>query len=276
MDIEKYRLHYLILEQQNLSQTARTTNYTQSTLSARVQKMEQELGTSVFQRTTTGLQITEAGILYKNFLRQTCEQYELLQQQLLIQPTQITLGMSRSSIHLYGSVIAKALQQQGNSPNFIIKTSGIINGQVHRNELSYAIISEPVQFFDEVNYSVLADEFFDLTSRHPLTLSPNQPAFTLLVLSKTCVYTTKIVQWLESENIAYHLKEIDSVGTIKDLLQLPRMAAVLNTKLIEPQDQLTEHLIPIDRTTKTYCITNKQAPPLPLATLIKNKLSEYH
>ena len=43
MDIEKYRLHYLILEQQNLSQTARTTNYTQSTLSARVQKMEQEL-----------------------------------------------------------------------------------------------------------------------------------------------------------------------------------------------------------------------------------------
>ena len=52
MDIEKYRLHYLILEQQNLSQTARTTNYTQSTLSARVQKMEQELGAAVFQRTS--------------------------------------------------------------------------------------------------------------------------------------------------------------------------------------------------------------------------------
>lgn len=272
MDIEKYRLHYLILEQQNLSQTARTTNYTQSTLSARVQKMEQELGAAVFQRTSFGLQITEAGILYKNFLRQTCEHYELLQQQLLVQPTQITLGMSRSSIHLYGSEIAKALQQQGNSPNFIIKTSGIINGQVRRNELSYAIISEPVQFFEDVRYTILADEFFDIVSHHAIQLKPNQPDFTLLVLSKTCVYTTKVVQWLESENINYQLKEIDSVGTIKDLLQLPRMAAVLNTKLIEPQDQLTEHLIPIDRTTKTYFICHNSVPSLLLPSLKKETL----
>ena len=61
MNIEEIALKMELLERQNLSKSAEITNYTQSALTAKVKKMEREIGQDVFKRTPQGLKLTEVG-----------------------------------------------------------------------------------------------------------------------------------------------------------------------------------------------------------------------
>ncbi|MFJ7932718.1 LysR family transcriptional regulator, partial [Peribacillus sp. NPDC096448] len=76
MNIKEIALKIEILNRQNLSKSAEITNYTQSALTAKVKKIESEIGKLVFKRTPQGLKITSVGIQYKNYLQLISQEYE--------------------------------------------------------------------------------------------------------------------------------------------------------------------------------------------------------
>lgn len=47
------------------------------------------------------------------------------------------------------------------------------------------------------------------------------------------MYTRAVVDWLIKNQIQYKLKEIKSISSIQDFLQISNTIAVLNTKLID-------------------------------------------
>ncbi|MFJ8517228.1 LysR family transcriptional regulator [Lysinibacillus xylanilyticus] len=238
MNIEEIALKIEILERQNLSKSAEMTNYTQSALTSKVKKMEGEIGQELFKRTPQGLKITNVGTQYLKFLKLITEEYdEFLQGIGSAQTnTKITLGTSHTTIKIYGASIMNALQTN-NIPldiDFIVESSTSLNQKIHNAEMDCALTSNPIKHYPNLNYDLIATETFEVISNDSYIIDfEKRLPVTLLVLSKGCMYTRAMAEWLKKNHIPFTMKEIKSVSSILDFLQIDNTIAVLNTKLID-------------------------------------------
>lgn len=235
MNIEEIALKMELLERQNLSKSAEITNYTQSALTAKVKKMEREIGQDVFKRTPQGLKLTEVGQHYLQFLKKVAEQYEDFLHTIGPTQTSILVGTSHTTIKIYGPSIMNALQTS-RSPidvDFTVESSTALNHKVHLAEIDCALTSNPIKHYSDLHYDVLATETFEVisSSAHIIDFEQRTPV-TLLVLSKGCMYTHALAQWLTDKQVPFTMKEIKSVSSILDFLEIEHTLAVLNTKLL--------------------------------------------
>ncbi|MCQ6545883.1 LysR family transcriptional regulator, partial [Bacillus wiedmannii] len=238
MNIEEIAIKIEILNRQNLSKSAEITSYTQSALTAKVKKMESEIGKLVFKRTPQGLKITSVGTQYLKYLQLITQEYlEFLQSIDAYQVNSIVnFGTSHTTLKIYGAPIANSLNARDTQldVDFAVDSSNAINQKVHNSELDCALISEPIKKYPDLVYDIVATETFEIISSNDHIINFDQKTpITLLVLSKGCMYTRAVVDWLMNNQIQYKLKEIKSISSIQDFLQISNTIAVLNTKLID-------------------------------------------
>lgn len=238
MNIEEIALKIEILERQNLSKSAEMTNYTQSALTSKVKKMEAEIGQEVFKRTPQGLKITNVGTQYLKFLKLMTQQYDQFLQEIgsAQTKTKISLGTSHTTIKIYGASIMNALQTNNIrlDVDFTVESSTSLNEKIHNAEMDCALTSNPIKHYPDVNYDMIATETFEVISNdsHIIDFEKRSPV-TLLVLSRGCMYTRAMAEWLKKNQVPFTMKEIKSVSSILDFLQIDNTIAVLNTKLID-------------------------------------------
>lgn len=238
MNIEEVALKIEILERQNLSKSAEMTNYTQSALTSKVKKMEAEIGQEVFKRTPQGLKITNVGTQYLKFLKLITEEYDEFLQGIgsAQSNTKISLGTSHTTIKIYGASIMNALQTN-NIPldvDYIVESSTSLNQKIHNAEMDCALTSNPIKHYPDLNYDLIATETFEVISNNSYIIDfEKRSPVTLLVLSRGCMYTQAMAEWLKKNHVPFTMKEIKSVSSILDFLQIDNTIAVLNTKLID-------------------------------------------
>lgn len=238
MNIEEIALKIEILERQNLSKSAEITNYTQSALTSKVKKMEAEIGQEVFKRTPQGLKITNVGTQYLLFLKLITQEYdEFLQEIGSAQTnTKINFGTSHTTIKIYGASIMNALQTNDIpiDVDFTVESSTSLNEKIHSAEMDCALTSNPFKHYPDVNYDLIATETFEVISNNSYIIDfEKRSPVTLLVLSRGCMYTRAMAEWLKKNQVPFTMKEIKSVSSILDFLQIDNTIAVLNTKLID-------------------------------------------
>ncbi|QWH09694.1 LysR family transcriptional regulator [Bacillus mycoides] len=238
MNMEEIALKIEILNRQNLSKSAEITNYTQSALTAKVKKMESEIGKPVFKRSPQGLKITSVGTQYRNYLQLITQEYEEFLQSIGAYQVnfKVNFGTSHTTLKIYGAPIANTLNTKDIQldVDFTVDSSNALNEKVHNSELDCALISNPIKKYPDLAYDLIATETFEIISsnNHIINFNQKKP-ITLLVLSKGCMYTRAVVDWLIKNQIQYKLKEIKSISSIQDFLQISNTIAVLNTKLID-------------------------------------------
>lgn len=235
MNREEIALKIELLERQNLSKSAEMTNYTQSALTSKVKKMEAEIGQEVFKRTTQGLKITDVGMRYLHFLKLVAQEYEEFLQAIGPGQTTIHFGTSHTTIKIYGAPIMNALQTNNSQidVDFTVESSTSLNQKVHNTEMDCALTSNPIKHYPDLNYDLIATETFEVISNNQQLIDfQRRTPVTLLVLSKGCMYSHAMAEWLKNEKIPFTIKEIKSVSSILDFLQIDNTIAVLNTKLI--------------------------------------------
>jgi len=235
MNIEEIALKIELLERQNLSKSAEITNYTQSALTSKVKKMESEIGQEVFKRTPQGLKLTEVGEHYLLFLKQVAQHYDEFLQTVGSTQAHIHFGTSHTTIKIYGASIMNSLQTS-HSPidvDFTVESSTLLNHKVHHAELDCALTSNPMKHYADLNYDLIATETYEVISSptHVIDFEQRTPV-TLLVLSKGCMYSQALAQWFTTKEIPFTMKEIKSVSSILDFLEIEHTLAVLNTKLL--------------------------------------------
>ncbi|MFF2291136.1 LysR family transcriptional regulator [Peribacillus butanolivorans] len=238
MNIEEIALKIEILNRQNLSKSAEITNYTQSALTAKVKKMESEIGKPVFKRTPQGLKITSVGTQYQNYLQLITQEYEEFLHSIGAYQlnSKVNFGTSHTTLKIYGAPLANMLNTKDIQldVDFAVDSSNAINQKVHNSELDCALISEPIKKYPDLAYDIVATETFEIISSNDHIINFDQKTpITLLVLSKGCMYTRAVVDWLMDNQLQYNLKEIKSISSIQDFLQISNTIAVLNTKLID-------------------------------------------
>lgn len=235
MNIEEIAIKIELLERQNLSKSAEITNYTQSALTSKVKKMESEIGQEVFKRTPQGLKLTEVGDHYLQFLKQVALEYEEFLQTVGFTQAHIQFGTSHTTIKIYGASIMNALQTS-HSPidvDFTVESSTSLNHKVHQAELDCALTSNPLKHYADLHYDLMTTETFEVISSPAHIIDFDKPTpVTLLVLSKGCMYSKALAEWLTHKKVPFTMKEIKSVSSILDFLEIEHTLAVLNTKLL--------------------------------------------
>ena len=76
VDIKSFKFFIETCEQKNISKAAKNLFISQQGLSKIISKLEKELDVTVFERTATGLELTEYGKLLKNYAETTIEQHQ--------------------------------------------------------------------------------------------------------------------------------------------------------------------------------------------------------
>lgn len=271
MNLEEIALKIELLERQNLSKSAEMTNYTQSALTSKVKKMEAEIGQEVFKRTTQGLKITDVGIQYLHFLKLVAQEYEEFLQAIGSAQSTIHFGTSHTTIKIYGAPIMSALQTNNSliDVDFTVESSTSLNQKVHSTEMDCALTSNPIKHYPDLNYDLIATETFEVISNNKQLIDFQQRTpVTLLVLSKGCMYSRAMVEWLKDEQIPFTIKEIKSVSSILDFLQIDNTIAVLNTKLIHLYNYSNIHFYDLKKLNKVietvfiYKKNNQQHSPI--------------
>ncbi|EON70750.1 LysR family transcriptional regulator [Lysinibacillus sphaericus] len=278
MNIEEIALKIELLQRQNLSKSAEITNYTQSALTSKVKKMEAEIGQAIFKRTPQGLKISEVGIQYRNFLQLITQEYEEFLQAISSQEmkTKVSCGASHTTIKIYGASIANILHTKNIAldVDFTVESSNSLNEKVHNAEMNCALTSKPIKIYPDLNYDIIATETFEVISNNRHIIHFNErPTLTLLVLSKGCMYTRAVVEWLKNKQIPFNMKEIKSVSSILDFLQMDNTIAVLNTKLIDLYHYSEIHyykLQQLENMIKTVFIYKKNESNDPKIMQLKN------
>ncbi|MFJ7932709.1 LysR substrate-binding domain-containing protein, partial [Peribacillus sp. NPDC096448] len=158
--------------------------------------------------------------------------------------SKVDFGTSHTTLKIYGAHIANTLNMNDiqMDVDFAVDSSNAINQKVHNSELDCALISEPINKYPDLTYDIVATETFEIISSkdHILNFNCKTP-ITLLVLSIGCMYTRAVTEWLMNNQIPYKLKEIKSISSIQDFLQISNTIAVLNTKLIDLYNYTNVH-----------------------------------
>lgn len=94
MDIRDLKIFLHLCESNHFGLTAKTMHITPSTLSRLIQRLEDNIGQSLFIRDNRSVQITDAGIQLKLFAKQVLVDYQQLQQNLNQSSQQLTGELS--------------------------------------------------------------------------------------------------------------------------------------------------------------------------------------
>lgn len=248
-----------LLVDENLSLTARHTNYSQSALSMKIKRLEQGLGAKVFERTPSGLQRTAAGDAYLQFLATQRQAYDQLMTKLHGQKTSIRIDLSNSSLKRYSTALAQIEKSFAWQFDYMVDDSATLNNQVLQGVIDCAITTNPMKHFSELTYDKLAEENFVVLSdkRYTQTLASQQ--LTLYATHLDCVYTQSVLEWLEAQQKQVTVKILPSPESIRDFLTVPQTITVLNERLVEAYHytDVIAHELPISQQRDTVWIARQ-------------------
>ena len=163
MDIKLLQIFVHLSQSLHFSKTAQAMHVSPSTLSRMIQRLEQDLGTSLLIRDNRSVLLTEAGFSFKQFAIQQIEQWEMLKHSISKGSTEL-----EGEINLYCSVTAAyshlppILERfRRNHPNVDIKLctgdSAVAIEQVMQHQVDFAITAYPDNFPARLHFIQLAE-----------------------------------------------------------------------------------------------------------------------
>ena len=149
MDIRSLKLYLHLCDSLHFAKTAEQSHVSPSTLSRALQRLEEEVGSKLFERDNRSVTITHAGIEFKGFAEQTLAQWTQLRSR--IDPNQQVL---RGNLNLYCSVTAAyshlpalldRFRREHPHVDINLNTGDPANavGQIQKNRADIAIIALP-------------------------------------------------------------------------------------------------------------------------------------
>lgn len=191
MDIKLLQIFVHLSQSLHFSKTAQAMHVSPSTLSRMIQRLEQDLGTSLLIRDNRSVLLTEAGFSFKQFAIQQIEQWEMLKHSISKGSTEL-----EGEINLYCSVTAAyshlppILERfRRNHPNVDIKLctgdSAVAIEQVMQHQVDFAITAYPDNFPARLHFIQLAEI--------PLSIiAPTIPCAVTQLIKKTPLMWKKI------------------------------------------------------------------------------------
>lgn len=218
MDFRDLKIFQTVARFQNITAAARSLNYVQSNVTARIKLLEQELNTVLFYRHARGITLTGDGQIFLEKVNKLLKEFEELQNTFTNDdnPTGLLNIGTVDTVHPLPTILASYHKQ---FPNVDISLKTDVSQRLILDILEFkldgAFVTSPIQDSYLEQYKV---------STKTLVLFSNRPTFdiqdlkneTFLVFSSGCGYRFVLEKWLKDEGIL--LKKIMEFNMLEMIL----------------------------------------------------------
>lgn len=175
MEMKEMKYLIAIAEERSISKAAERLFMAQSSLSQYLGKMEAEVGSRLFIRTSTGVRLTEAGRLMVDFAYRSMSEYHSVRDQIQdvgeLRKGRVLMGIStfRGSFLLPPVLNAFHMEYPDIHIEIIEKNSMVLEQLLQNGEMDLALLVMPVKTFRGDVEPLMRDEICLITrSGHPI------------------------------------------------------------------------------------------------------------
>ncbi|MFC3773749.1 LysR family transcriptional regulator [Paenibacillus sp. GCM10012303] len=249
LELSDLKLFQAIAEEGSISAAADRLDYVQSNVTARLRKLEDELGVLLFYRKPKGVQITEKGAIFRKYaesiLQMADESIKVLQDHdepsgtLKIGVVEtITCGNFMNLIASYQSRYEQVtLRLETGKPIELLK-------KVNNFELDAAFVTGELTITNFAIDYLLTDEIVLLSGRAVDVSALTEQKWA--ISPRGCPFRTKLEQWLNNQGIALkNFIEISSLETILSSVRAGLTSTILPKSVLKgPYEDLYVYPIP--------------------------------
>lgn len=286
MNINFIKTFLVASETKNISKTASLLNYSQSTVSGHIEKLENELGVLLFHRKKYGVELTNEGLTYVRYAQNIIDSHIEFQKEvrgLYNHSESLVVNMQESQyIYKYAQKISEWII---NNPhvNITFKTAHsnfYIKEELSNNETDISLITDEHIINNTLNNIPISEDKLVLVTNCQLSSFQFHDIenSTLLVTEKGCSYREQMERILFKNNIT-PMQKIEFIG-IESLLQhIKNFGGIALLPQFVVAQELNNHhlfLVPLDykfATLKTNLLYNSNTRKQSVFSFIENVFS---
>ncbi|RXZ80634.1 LysR family transcriptional regulator [Paenibacillaceae bacterium] len=257
MELTDLKVFVMVAEEGSVSRAASRLDYVQSNVTARIQKLESELGIPLFHRHPKGVALTDKGTTFREYahtiLNLSAEAVRAVQE--TAHPSgQLSIGVV-DTVNC-GNFLNALSEYQSQYPDVSLSlltgTSSELLAKVLNHQLDGAFVTEYsdspklIMEYTEQDEVKLLTQQSDADASDGILSSSSLANRKWAVSPKGCPFRSRLEQWLQSEGIVLaNLIEISSLDTLLGCVRSGLASTLLPTSVLYGEfAQLDAHAIP--------------------------------
>ncbi len=268
MELSDLKVFLAVVEQGGVNRAAEQLHRVPSNITARIKKLESDLGQDLFVRERNRLTLSSAGHQLthyaKSMLAMAHEAREKINNH--TEAGQLKVGAMEAVAASRLSPVLKTFHQQHPKTQLQIATgpTGMLVDQIEAGELDIALVADirPTARLHSVPVFSEKLTLVSATSHRPIKRpSDIQPAASLLAFNPLCAYRARFLQWLGTQTVQHKVIEIQSYHGLLNCVAAGMGVGVVpeNVLALYPfVDDLAQHALPKKiADSRTWAISQK-------------------
>ncbi|HWL25193.1 MAG TPA: LysR family transcriptional regulator [Ureibacillus sp.] len=219
MEFKDLEIFQMVAEKGTVSKVAKEFNYVQSNITSRIQKLESELNTPLFNRHRRGMTLTPEGKKLLSYSKQilllTDEMKKAVQNK--NEPTgKLEIGTVETVYHLPIILSTYIKKYKNVDLSLFTGVTENLEEEVVNHKLDGAFVTESEFHPDLISHEVFQEELVLISDMRDLTIEKlkNEP---FLCFSEGCGYRARLETWYKDQSITP--KKVLEFGTLETILR---------------------------------------------------------
>lgn len=218
MEFKDLEIFQKVAEKGTISAAARTLNYVQSNVTARIQKLEAELNTPLFNRHNRGMTLTPEGkklLVYSEKILSLANEMKKVIQSREEPAGKLEIGTVETVIQLPYILSAYNKKYENVDLSLFSGVTEKLQDEVLNHKLDGAFVTETELHPDLVAHNVFKEELVLISDMKETSLAQlkNEP---FLCFSEGCGYRARLERWYKDQNITP--QKVMEFGTLETIL----------------------------------------------------------
>lgn len=219
MELKDLEIFRMVAEKGKISEVARELNYVQSNITMRIQKLEQELNTTLFHRHRRGMMLTPEGKKLLGYSKQILRLADEMKKSVenKEEPSgKLEIGTVETVLQL-PRILSRFIQRYQNVDlSLITGVTEALEQEVLQHKLDGAFVTQSEFHPDLVSHEVFREELVFISDKNTSSLEEaiEKP---FLCFSEGCGYRSRLEAWYRDQNITP--KKVLEFGTLETILQ---------------------------------------------------------
>jgi len=217
VELSDLRVFKAVVEEGGVTYAAKKLHRVPSNVTARIQKLEKELGKTLFIREKKRLVISSSGQLLMEYADKILKLADHVIDVFNNDTPQGTLKLGTmeavAATHLAEPLVRYHQQHPAVSVDLSTGPSGVLTERVIMGELDIALVADPLNderltrqpVFEETLVAITSIDVVDIGTGNDFGADP-----TILVFSERCAYRKRLLNWFNAANVVPRTMEIRS------------------------------------------------------------------
>ncbi|MGV7116914.1 LysR family transcriptional regulator [Paenibacillus kyungheensis] len=288
MESSDLRIFRIVAQEQSISKAALKMGYVQSNITLRIQKLEKELGQSLFNRSNKGITITEAGQQLWSYADQIVDLLDEATRVLKVKlPSyQLQLGATPTVAASRLPQWLLAYYEENRDVDVSIQTHGQIElmNQVVNHKLDGAFISSQYHHQDIQSVFEYNEQLVIVSADHIHTESELLQQRLIVNTFPDCPYRKCLAEWYHTKSKSHSLQQLPRVIEVDTVEAIIRGVtdglgiSLLPERIVRSYPQLHSHTLPIplQQARIQFVVSKQNSPSITLSAFINLLIHSEH